>query len=36
MSAAAETRMARCQLSQSPTETPPAGGVMPRPRLLMR
>ena len=36
MSAAAETMSASCQLSQSPIDTPSAGGVMPRPRLLMR
>src|SRR5688572_16292314 len=36
MSAAEESRMAKCQPSQSGTETPPAGGVMPRPRLLIR
>ena len=36
MSAAADTRMASCQLSQSPTDTPTAGGVIPRPRLLIR
>ncbi len=36
MSAAAETTIASCQLSQRPTDTPPAGGVIPRPRLLIR
>jgi hypothetical protein len=36
MSAVDERRMAKCQPSQSGTDTPPAGGVMPRPRLLMR
>ena len=36
ISAEADTRSASCQLSQSPTETPSAGGVMPRPRLLIR
>ena len=36
MSAAAETMSASCQLSHSPMDTPSAGGVMPRPRLLMR
>ena len=36
MSAEAETISARCQLNQSPIDTPSAGGVMPRPRLLIR
>jgi hypothetical protein len=36
ISAAEESRMARCQPSQSGTETPPAGGVIPRPRLLIK
>jgi hypothetical protein len=36
MSAAAATISASCQLSHSPIETPSAGGVMPRPRLLIR
>src|SRR6476661_1629735 len=36
MSAAAETISASCQLNQRPIGTPSAGGVIPRPRLLIR
>src|SRR6185437_7681506 len=36
ISAETDTRRASCHVSQRPTETPSAGGVIPRPRLLMR